>query len=324
MINVYSPTISSTLGILKYRRYYRLHEGTLIRKTTNWGMIRSVANRTLIGTLMVVTVYYDIQISYTMAKRTKGDAEIRNDRSVSYENFLQTRQNECKRDSQFQQYYDRWCSSKRAEGRHSFFLFSFSAYGLLLSFVSSLRTLFFLPVVSVSAHDSTSTLDVAIIHPLPASAILPTSPHHPLNVSLRNFSLSLLLHPAPSTSPLFCLLPSSSSSIHPLLDYSFSFSLVPDLFYSRDVIAACIFHETNLEAVCSSLPIHLSVHPTACVSVCSSTQPNLALFVASPTFNPFAHSLFLMLCVVINLYRDIVICSGNLQCKSCALLLHAD
>lgn len=72
MINVYSPTISTTLRILKYRRYYRLHEGTLIRKATNKGMVCSVANRTLIGTLMAVTVYYDIQISYTMAKRRKG------------------------------------------------------------------------------------------------------------------------------------------------------------------------------------------------------------------------------------------------------------
>lgn len=51
-------------------------------------------------------------------------------------------------------------------------------------------------------------------------------------------------------------LPSLILVRHPLLNFFFLLS-VPDLFYSTDVIAACIFYETNLEA---RARLCLSVH----------------------------------------------------------------
>lgn len=147
---------------------------------------------------------------------------------------------------------------------------------LLLSFVSSLRTLFFLPVVSVSVHDSTSTLNVAIIPPH-------YSFHFPLPPSLRNFSihpLSLSLSSSPPQISVSLMPPLPTLPLR-LLSSFYSLSLtrlflllhsVPDLFYSRDVIAACIFYETSLEAYAHLYPsirlccIRLFANSTPCTS----------------------------------------------------------
>lgn len=154
-----------------------------------------------------------------------------------------------------------------------------------LSFVSSLRTLFFPPVVSVSVHDSTSTLDVAIIPPL---AILSTSPHPPL----RNFPI----HP-PSLSPRPLLsFPSLSRRLSPpyptlsalLLLFAIPYAIPspspslcswPFLFKRRWLQLAYFTRPASKRML---IFIHLSVYV---VFVCSPTQP-LALLVAPPRFCP--------------------------------------
>lgn len=134
-----------------------------------------------------------------------------------------------------------------------------------LSFVSSLRTLFFPPVVSVSVHDSTSTLDVAIIPPL---AILSTSPSLHFATSL---STPRPLSPPPPILPAFRL--SRAASPHPtplcLLSSFCSLSLtrslllllrsVPDLFYSRDGDCSLHILRGQPRSVCSSLSIYPSM-----------------------------------------------------------------
>lgn len=134
-----------------------------------------------------------------------------------------------------------------------------------LSFVSSLRTLFFPPVVSVSVHDSTSTLDVAIIPPL---AILSTSPSLHFATSL---STPRPLSPPPPIPPAFRL--SRAASPHPtplcLLSSFCSLSLtrslllllrsVPDLFYSRDGDCSLHILRGQPRSVCSSLSIYPSM-----------------------------------------------------------------
>lgn len=152
---------------------------------------------------------------------------------------------------------------------------------LLLSFVSSLRTLFFLPVVSVSVHDSTSTLNVAIIPPH-------YSFHFPLPPSLRNFSI----HPLSLSSPLKFLslsrrlsppyhsVCSLLSLRYPLRDFSFSFTLF--LTFSIQETWLQLAYFTRPASKRMLIFIHLSVYV---VFVCSPTQP-LALLVAPPRFYP--------------------------------------
>lgn len=145
---------------------------------------------------------------------------------------------------------------------------------LLLSFVSSLRTLFFLPVVSVSVHDSTSTLNVAIIPPLTILSTFPFPLHFATSLSTLSLSLpppqiSVSLTPPLPTLPLRLLSSFYSLSLTRLFLLLHS---VPDLFYSRDVIAACIFYETSLEAYAHLYPsirlccIRLFANSTPCTS----------------------------------------------------------
>lgn len=156
-----------------------------------------------------------------------------------------------------------------------------------LSFVSSLRTLFFPPVVSVSVHDSTSTLDVAIIPPL---AILSTSPLPPL----RNFPI----HPppplpAPSYPSGFPSLSRRLSPPYPTLSALLLLFAIPYAIPSPSPSLCSwpfLFKRRWLQLAYFTRPaskrmlifIHLSVYV---VFVCSPTQP-LALLVAPPRFCP--------------------------------------
>lgn len=99
---------------------------------------------------------------------------------------------------------------------------------LLLSFVSSLRTLFFLPVVSVSVHDSTSTLNVAIIPPLTILSTFPFPLHFATSLSTLSLSLfppSKFLSLSRRLSPPYHSVCSLLSIRYPLRDFSFSFTL---------------------------------------------------------------------------------------------------
>lgn len=153
---------------------------------------------------------------------------------------------------------------------------------LLLSFVSSLRTLFFLPVVSVSVHDSTSTLNVAIIPPL---TILSTFPF-PLHFATSLSTLSLSLPPpkflslSRRLSPPYHSVCSLLSIRYPLRDFSFSFTLF--LTFSIQETWLQLAYFTRPASKRMLIFIHLSVYV---VFVCSPTQP-LALLVAPPRFYP--------------------------------------
>lgn len=183
---------------------------------------------------------------------------------------------------------------------------------LLLSFVSSLRTLFFLPVVSVSVHDSTSTLNVAIIPP--HSLFFPLSPSpftsqllYPPSLSLFPPQISVSLTPPLPTLPLRLLSSFYSLSLTRLFLLLHS---VPDLFYSRDVIAACIFYETSLEAYAHLYPsIRL-----CCIRLFANSTPCTSR--RTTKILPFALSLSLSLsqCFVSWLTFK-VIRYENLQCK---------
>lgn len=171
---------------------------------------------------------------------------------------------------------------------------------LLLSFVSSLRTLFFLPVVSVSVHDSTSTLNVAIIPPL---TILSTFPF-PLHFATSLSTLSLSLPP-----PNFCL--SHAASPHPTTPSALFFLFAipyatfpspslcswPFLFKRRD----CSLHilRDQPRSVCSSL----SIYPSTLYSSVRQLNPlHFSSHHQDFTLRALPLSLsFSMLCVVINL-----------------------
>lgn len=132
---------------------------------------------------------------------------------------------------QFQRYYDRWLLKTRSPS--------------LRRLLSSLRTLFFLPV-SVSVRAILLLLSTPLSSP--TLAILSTSPFQrftsqpSLSLSLR-LALSAPHSRNPRSPPLLLLL------------------AVPDLFYSTDVIAACIFHQTRPPSVYTRL------YPSVCPSI---------------------------------------------------------
>lgn len=134
----------------------------------------------------------------------------------------------------------------------------------------------------------------------PHSLFFPLSPPlftsqllYPPSLSLSPFHfLSLSLAASPTTrSALFLPFAIPYATLLLLLHS------VPDLFYSRDVIAACIFYETSLEAYAHLYP---SIRLCCIRLFANSTTPCTSLvarFYPSRTL-----SLFLsMLCVVINL-----------------------
>lgn len=91
---------------------------------------------------------------------------------------------------------------------------------------------------------------LAILSPFPFSTFQRREPSFSLSLSVyprRRFPRSGLSLPPSSLSRSLALCPSA-----PFLSFYHRRLSASDLFYSRDVIAACIFHETNLEPLAPS------------------------------------------------------------------------